>query len=194
MQCPNCGTLQHNGIRFCSNCGQSFGSVGSSFEGQPTTPSPYRSAPVAIVPERENLGRRILAYLIDLLPCLILSVLHFVPILGWMMFGLITGCYWLLRDINGASLGKSFTGSIVLSAGGSPSTTSQRIIRNIPIALAVFLELIPLAGILFWFIGLLIVLPIELILLLVGGRRLGDVLAGTNVFHKPEIAYTVPVA
>ncbi len=147
-----------------------------------------------MLPERENLGRRILAYLIDLLPCLVLSVLHFLPILGWMMFGLLTGCYWLLRDVNGASLGKSFTGSIVLSTDGSPSTTSQRIIRNVPIALAVFLEMIPFAGILFWFIGLLIVLPIELLLLLIGGRRLGDLIAGTNVFHKPPVAYSVPAA
>ncbi len=194
MQCSRCGTQQSNGIRFCSNCGQALEPTGSSSVNQPGTPSAYRPAPIAVLPERENLGRRILAYLIDLLPCLVLSVLHFLPILGWMMFGLITGCYWLLRDINGASLGKSFTGSIVLSADGSPSTTSQRIIRNAPIAFAVFLEMIPFAGILFWFIGLLIVVPVELLLVLVGGRRLGDVLAGTNVFHKPTITYGVPAA
>ena len=84
-------------------------------------------------------------------------------------------------------------GSIVLSADGTPSTTSQRIIRNIPIALAVFLEMIPLAGIVIWFIGLLIVLPVEFLLLLVGGRRLGDLIAGTNVFHKPPVSYSVPL-
>lgn len=73
---------------------------------------------------------------------LLLSLVHFVPIFGWMFYGLLHALYWLLRDVNGASPGKAILGSFVANAVGGPSTNSQRILRNLPLAIPGFLGLI----------------------------------------------------
>ena len=137
--------------------------------------------------------RRLAAYVLDVIPCLVLALLHFVPILGWIAFGLLAGLYWLLRDINGASFGKTIMGSVVLNADGSPSTQTRRIMRNVPLAIPALLEMIPLLGLVLGPVAACVILPLELLFLLFGGRRLGDVLAGTNVFRKNPGEIPVPV-
>ena len=69
------------------------------------------------------------------------------------------GCYWLFRDINGASLGKLLLGLEVVQADGQPSTSSQRIKRNVPLCIGHFLFAIPIIG---YFIGLPIIILVNL--------------------------------
>jgi len=114
---------------------------------------------------------------------LVLALVHFLPIIGWMFYGLLHACYWLFRDFNGASLGKMAMGSFVASENGTPASTKQRILRNVTLAIPGILGVIPLLGI-FLEAGLaLLIFGGEAILLLATGRRLGDRLAGTMVFR-----------
>jgi uncharacterized RDD family membrane protein YckC len=131
----------------------------------------------------EEKGRRILAFLIDIIPALFLVVLNFIPFLDWLA-ALAASAYWLLRDFNGASPGKMVMGSLVVSANGAPSSTNQRILRNVPLAVPGLIALIP-------FVGIYIAAPIsmivfigEVVMLLVTGRRVGDMLANTMVVRK----------
>ncbi len=190
MFCPNCGTSVESSATFCPNCGANLAPAPGQSESQAQTgwSAPYPAAAAAVpmsyaaVPEEK--GRRVGAYLIDIVPMLVLAVVHFLPIFGWMLYGLIHACYWLLRDINGASPGKLVIGSYVGNADGTPSTTSQRIVRNVPLALPGILGMIPLIGIFFEFAFALLIFGGEAILLLATGRRLGDRLANTLVFRK----------
>jgi uncharacterized RDD family membrane protein YckC len=100
-----------------------------------------------------------------------------------MFYGLIHACYWLFRDINGASPGKMVMGSFVASENGTPATQNQRIIRNIPLALPGIVGMIPLLGIFFEAGLAALIFCGEAILLLATGRRLGDRIAGTMVFR-----------
>jgi uncharacterized RDD family membrane protein YckC len=131
----------------------------------------------------EDKGRRVLAFLIDIIPALLLVVINFIPFLDWLA-GLAAAAYWLLRDINGSSPGKMVLGSVVVSASGGPSTTQQRILRNVTLAVPGLISAIP-------FIGIYLAAPIsfiafigEVVMLLVTGRRVGDMLANTTVVRK----------
>ena len=179
--CQNCGTSVADNVAFCPNCGTGISPVVANTGFTPTYAS---GSAVLQVSQPEEKGRRVLAYLIDVIPMLLLAVIHFVPIIGWIFYGLLHALYWLLRDINGASPGKSILGSYVVSEKGAASTTSQRILRNVPLAIPGFVGMIPLIGI-FFELGLaFIIFGGEAILLLTTGRRLGDRLAGTNVYRK----------
>ena len=142
------------------------------------------AATVGFPPQVEDKGRRVIAYLIDVVPMLVLALLHFLPIVGWMLYGLIHACYWLFRDYLGASLGKTALGAYVTSEDGSPSTTRQRIIRNVPLAIPGIIGMIPLIGIFFEAGSALLIFGGEALMLLATGRRLGDRLAGTTVYRK----------
>ncbi len=188
MQCPNCLAPVTLGTSFCPNCGTALSIPSTPL---PTAPGmePLYAADVpvpftALALRKEEMGRRVFAYLLDIVPCLFLALLHFLPIIGWIAFGFLVGCYWLLRDMNGASPGKLIVGSVVLRADGGPSTTSQRIMRNAPLAIPVLLEMIPLLGLVLAPIASLIIISIEMLLLVLTGRRLGDRLAGTDVFRR----------
>jgi len=133
---------------------------------------------------RELIGPRAAAYLIDLLPALVISVVGVVPLVGQLIAGLLLGCYWLLRDITGASLGKLLLGLRVSRDDGTQSTVGARIGRNIPLTLGPFLVAIPLIG---YIIGppvALISLVVEVILLMTQGSRLGDKIARTAVMRR----------
>lgn len=179
--CQNCGTSVADNIAFCPNCGTSLQPPAATAG---FTPSYESGSAVIPVPQPEEKGRRVLAYLIDVIPMLLLALIHFVPVIGWMFYGLLHALYWLLRDINGASPGKSILGSYVVSENGAPSTTSQRILRNVSLAIPGLIGMIPFIGIIFEFVLALIIFGGEAILLLATGRRLGDRLAGTNVYRK----------
>ncbi len=194
MFCPNCGTSTEATAIFCPNCGTNL--AAASPGNAASDPPPYQntsgaaysapgtSVPFAYARQPEETGRRVVAYLIDVVPMLLLALIHFIPFIGWMFYGLIHACYWLLRDINGASPGKSVMGSFVGSTDGTASTTQQRLLRNVPLAIPGILGMIPLIGIFFEGIVALVIFGTEAILLLVTGRRFGDRLAGTAVFRK----------
>lgn len=192
MYCPNCGTSAVENTTFCPNCGTnllpktSATSGPETFAYQSPQPPPFAAASAAVAAwsQPEDKGRRVLGFLIDIVPLFFLALLHFLPIIGWMLYGLIHACYWLLRDIGGASPGKSVLGSFVASQDGSPASTSQRVLRNLPLAIPGFLGMIPLIGIFFEFGVAAVIFGIEAILLLATGRRFGDRLAGTTVFRK----------
>jgi len=197
MNCPNCGTSVGQLVGFCPNCGTNLSATAGSFPpgaapfASTAGPLPYTAphaasnfAPSVYAGMPEERVKRVVGYLIDLVPMLLLGLLHFLPIFGWMLYGLLHIGYWLLRDINGASFGKTLMGSYVADVNGGPSTTSQRITRNIPLAIPGLFGLIPLIGLAFEIpIGLLIFVG-EAALLLATGRRFGDRLAGTNVLRK----------
>ncbi len=178
--CSNCGTSVAEGTAFCPNCGTSLKPFGAA----PDPAMHMHSSTVVQLVQPEQKDRRVLAYLIDIVPMLVLAIVHFIPILGWMFYGLLHALYWLLRDINGASPGKSVMGSYVGTESGSVSTNQQRILRNVPLAIPGLLGMIPLLGLPIEFFAALAIFGLEAILLLTTGRRLGDRLAGTNVFRR----------
>ena len=192
MHCTNCGTPAEASATFCENCGTALhpSSAGSSTIdiGPATpawqTPSGANTAVAGFPPQVEDKGRRAIAYLIDVVPMILLAVLHFLPIVGWMFYGLIHACYWLFRDYTGASLGKTALGAYVTSEDGSPSTTRQRILRNAPLAIPGIIGMIPLIGIFFEAAFALVIFGGEALMLLLTGRRVGDYLAGTTVYRK----------
>ena len=89
----------------------------------------------------------------------------------------------------GESVGKNFLGFKVISiVDGSTCTFKQSAIRNLPLALPLFLSIIPLCG---WILTILIGLPavgLELYLMmrLESSHRLGDVDADTTIVNIKE--------
>jgi uncharacterized RDD family membrane protein YckC len=144
---------------------------------------PY-SVDNALAVRPQDKTRRILGFLVDVIPSLFLGLVNLLPVLGWMVHGFLSACYWLLRDITGASLGKVVTGSIVVREDGGPASTGQKILRNLPFALPGFVGMIPIVGIIFEMILAVVILGIEVFLFLATGRRLGDRLARTTVVRK----------
>jgi uncharacterized RDD family membrane protein YckC len=128
-------------------------------------------------------GTRVLGYLIDILPAIVVGmILGFIPLLGPFLLSPLFGlAYWLLRDFNGASLGKMAMGTMVVGKDGQAATQGARILRNVPLAIPNMLMLIPILG---WIAAIpvaFIVIVTEIIMLLSTGERLGDRLAKTMV-------------
>src|SRR5262245_9131214 len=84
------------------------------------TPMPQPTTPAAV----NAIGIRFAAVLIDVIPAIIIGLVGIIPIIGQLIAGIVLGCYWLLRDINGASLGKMALGLVVVMADGTPSDQS----------------------------------------------------------------------
>lgn len=129
-------------------------------------------------------GIRVVGYLIDVLPAILIGLLGLIPVVGGVLAGLFLTPYWLLRDIGGASLGKVVLGMAVMQKDGGPARPGARIVRNIPLAIGPLLLIIPLLGYILAPPVSFIVLIIEAIMLLTQGERLGDKLAGTVVVKK----------
>lgn len=193
MYCSNCGTQTEAPAAFCPNCGNGLdASAAASHGGQTATVNPSwqtaggvgSSSAVGFPPQVEEKGRRVIAYLIDIVPMLVLALVHFLPIIGWMLYGLLHALYWLFRDYTGASLGKIALGAYVTSEEGGPSTPAQRVIRNIPLAIPGLIGMIPLIGLPFEALFALVIFGGEALALLLTGRRIGDRIAGTNVYRK----------
>ena len=173
MFCTSCGTSFEG--QFCPSCGARAGAA-----------APQAGAPAAAPISIDNVtGLRIGAVLIDVIPIIIVSVVFgWIPIAGLMLTGLIGIAYWLLRDINGASLGKILLGLKVVKKDLSPSETKDRILRNVTLVPGYVMMLIPLAGYVLapaisFCMGVL-----ELVFLLTQKERLGDRIAGTTVVRK----------
>ena len=192
MVCPNCGRVLPEIASFCDNCGTVASSRAPATSGlSPLAvsafPSPYpHTGPVLATSAglvEEGRGKRVVGFLIDLIPALLLALLNFLPFIGWMFHGLLSALYWLLRDVGGASLGKIAMSSVVYSQDGRPANTGQRILRNVPLAIPGILGVIPFVGVGLHVFALLLFVA-EMFALLLTGRRIGDRLAGTTVVRK----------
>src|SRR4051812_32141525 len=122
MFCTQCGANFEGS--FCPACGQRAGQT------TPTgSPMPAGAFPAAIP---VDVGSRCGAYLIDVIPAVMVAfALGWIPILGAVLDGFVLLAYWLLRDINGASLGKLALGLKVVKKDGSESGTRERLLRNL---------------------------------------------------------------
>ena len=136
-------------------------------------------------PEKVARLSRLFAKAIDLFIALLLSI-FFYPL------GIILAVVYLsLSDglQQGESVGKKLLGFKVISiVDGSTCTFKQSAIRNLPLALPLFLSIIPLWG---WILTILIGLPavgLELYLMmrLESSHRLGDVMADTTIVNIKE--------
>lgn len=183
MICSNCGAPLGASDKFCQKCGASAQLSSGVGGAVPVPAQSIPATPVITAGHVEDRGRRVVAFLIDIIPAILLAVLNFMPLIGHFISAAMISAYWLLRDINEASPGKMVIGSRVVSADGSPASTGQRIGRNVTLALPGLISAIPL--------GFLIALPLsflffflEVVMLLLTGNRLGDKLAGTTVVRK----------
>lgn len=183
MHCTNCGSPVEAGAKFCGKCGAAVAPVAQYGSGTAATPAPAGPA-VAVAGQPETKGRRVLAFLIDIVPALLIAMVRILPLIGQLSVSLLGTAYWLLRDVNGASPGKLVLGSEVVNIDGRPSTVGQRIGRNLTLAIPGLFATIP-------FIGIFIAAPVSFLLLiaevgmlLATGRRIGDMLAGTTVVRK----------
>ena len=171
---PQCDYTRRNGLimdmmtQFCPNCGNRL--------------QPAEDA-VADAPPRVSRGRRFGAYLIDAVVAAIIEAIASVPGIGTAVT-IVLALFWLLRDINGASPGKTVCGLVVENRAGGPSTANQRIIRNLPFAVVVLPLVIPALGIPVAYTIQLVLVTVEALLVLANGDRLGDKLAGTKVVRR----------
>ena len=107
------------------------------------------------------------------------------PVIGELV-GLISLLYVLMRDMNGASIGKLLVGIRVTSSSGAETTIASRVIRNISLALPQLALIVPIPGVdILLNAGVTtLVFLLEGTLLLATGRRIGDRVAGTAVLKK----------
>jgi len=131
-------------------------------------------------------GRRFGGWFVDSLIVWLLAMLSLVPVLGQEVAAVSMVLFWLFRDINGKSPGKALVGTVIVSRSGSPATTRQRIVRNLPFAVSILPLFIPIIGYvdfpLQWCVYIL-----EAIMVLVSCERLGDKMAGTMVIKRPSV-------
>jgi uncharacterized RDD family membrane protein YckC len=171
MTCASCTRTftRESDVDYCPHCGGRLPAViTSTIEAHGTGAAASRPA-------------RVGAMLIDLLIALIPAVLDMIPGIGQALYGLILAVYWLMRDINGASFGKALLKMRVVDQSGAPSTTRQRILRNVPLALPAIGMAIPFLGLVLGPLAEGSALIIESVVLLLAGRRIGDMIAGTKV-------------
>ncbi|KAA0134729.1 hypothetical protein FYZ48_19695 [Gimesia chilikensis] len=144
---------------------------------------------VAGLPESETAPvlMRAIAYVIDALLTLILAPLVLIPILGQILIGLMLCCYWLFRDAAGASPGKLLLGLQVSNNSADPARVGPRILRNIPLCIGPFLFCIPIIGFVIGVPVAILVVLTEVIMLLVTGRRIGDLLGDTSIKTVPKV-------
>jgi uncharacterized RDD family membrane protein YckC len=157
------GLIENPALQFCPTCGNRLEVTG----------------PVDVPPAQPlSRGRRVAAFLIDLVVAIILEAIA--SVLGTLS-AILLALFWLLRDINGASPGKIVLGLVVQNRAGGPSTASQRILRNLPFAISALPLVVPVLGTAVAYPTQLILLVVETILVLSTGERIGDKLAGTKV-------------
>lgn len=182
MTCTNCGAPIAPSDRFCQRCGAAISQLPPP-EGTAALEPGREVGLTALAGQAESRGRRVAAFLIDIIPAIILSILNLMPLIGRLISSSLIALYWLLRDFNEASPGKMVLGSRVVSADGSPATVGQRIGRNVTLAVPGLIAAIPF--------GTFIAVPLSVLffftevgMLLFTGRRLGDILAGTTVVRR----------
>lgn len=150
-------------------------------------PEPSQAAQTAIPSGKADIGKRIIAALID---GLIAGVAGFIPVIG----GLAGAAYMLVRDgveldfMDLRSLGKKVMKLRPVRLDGQPMDIVTSIKRNIPFAIGPLIMVVPILG---WVIGPIVALIIgiiEIILVLTDpdGRRMGDKFADTKVIEVAD--------
>jgi len=162
---------------------------------------PEREVPPAPPMGKADVGKRIVAALIDAIPAIIVAVVFgLIPFIGGLVGGVLAAGWWLVRDgldldfADKRSLGKKLMKLRPVRLDGQPMTLEVSVKRNLPLA-------IYCVGYLFWVVpvaGWLLSIPvfalggivslIEAILALTDpeGRRMGDKYAGTKVIEVAE--------
>ena len=165
----------------------------------PTQPPAPPAAPPA--PAKADVGKRIIAALIDGIPAIIIAfVLGLIPFIGPIVGGLVVAAYWLFRDgleldfADHRSLGKKLMKLRPVTAGGGPVDLATSAKRNLPLVLYA-------VGYLFWVVpvlghlvsipvfllgGLVVLIEAVLVLTDPAGRRWGDKYAGTTVVEVAD--------
>jgi uncharacterized RDD family membrane protein YckC len=133
---------------------------------------------------RASAGLRAAAYLIDVIPAVLIGLIAILPLIGHIIAGLLLGFYWLYRDASGYSLGKRALGLHVVQANGELATRQALIRRNLPFAIAAFVTAIPFLGIVLGPITGFVAVAATALLLLSEGYSLGDKWAGTTVIKR----------
>jgi len=132
-------------------------------------------------------GIRVAGYLIDVVPAVVLGLFGLIPVLGSIIAGLLLAPYWLLRDTAGASIGKLILGYRVVLKDGRSAGVGARILRNLPLAVGPAFLVIPFLGYVLGPTISFVAILVEGILLLTGGERLGDKIAGTTASKKSSL-------
>lgn len=172
--CTTCGaTLTADG---CPNCGAKAMGGQSVYGGAAAAPAYDTSTGVPV-----ELPMRFVGALIDAAPTLLLSVIGWVPIVGQIIAGIVAGGWWLLRDIKGASLGKTLLKERVVMKDGSEAPQNALIKRNITMAAPSLCLIIPILGLFLCPVVALVCLGLEIFFLATKGERFGDQIAGTKV-------------
>lgn len=143
------------------------------------------------IPEQAPRGLRIGAGLIDLLIGMAIFLVGLVPGIN-VISSLLDTAFWLLRDIKGASPGKSLFGLEVRTHGGGKPTQAALMLRNLPFT-PLIIQIIPVIGSLLAPL-VIFVLIAEFLLIVLANRRIGDFLAGTIVVKKGTIGTRVNTA
>lgn len=156
---------------------------------EPTPPPPPPPSGPAPSPAKADIGKRLVAALIDGVISGVIGVA--IPAIG----GIIGAAYMLLRDglefdfMNHRSVGKHVMKLHLVSVDGQPLDISTSIKRNWMFAIGAVIPLLVFIPVLGWiaipFVALagIVLGVIELVLVLTDpeGRRIGDKMAGTRV-------------
>ena len=149
-----------------------------------TAPGPSASGTVPPPAGKADVGKRLVAILIDSVLTMIVGV---IPVVG----GLVGAAYMLVRDgleldfMDRRSIGKKIMKLRPVRLDGQPMDIGTSVKRNIPFAIGPAIMIIPILG---WVVAPFIALTIgviELVLVLTAddGRRLGDKFADTKVIE-----------
>ncbi len=130
---------------------------------------------------RAGAFERWLAWAIDVVIVMLISILALIPVLGGILVAITGTGYLLMRDHQGASVGKRAMGLRVIGQDGQPAARNSLLLRNAALALPYLLHFIPYLGI---FLTIVVWAPIcffEGLTAFLTGRRISDRLAGTIV-------------
>jgi len=95
----------------------------------------YQSGALPKAPVQADAFIRWLAWVIDLLPAIFLSLFAVIPLIGGLLSALLVTAYLLMRDFKGASPGKLLLGLKVVDRNGGPASQKALLLRNITFAL-----------------------------------------------------------
>lgn len=134
--------------------------------------------------QKAGLFERWLAWIIDTFLIFLISFLSLIPILGGILVAITATGYLLLRDQNGASIGKRVMKLQVVNNDGRPANRNALIIRNALFAFPYLLHFIPYLGILFTLLIWTPICLVESLSVLFTGHRISDKIAGTIVVKR----------
>ncbi len=101
--------------------------------------------------------------------------------LSSVLSSLFSAAYVVCKDMPGIGLGQRVAGGRVLDNTGQAASLARVLARNAPVSLALLLAALPdpvgLAGL---FLASVVLLT-EVVVMMLAGRRLGDLIAGTRV-------------